>query len=208
MSRSTYFTRATMAVAATAGLIFTATPAFAIDADEGRGGPGNIYCLAPDGKIEAVTPVYREGILTPDNWYVFLHTPLGMPTPLPLYGANYSIHPTAGGTIDPTHLMELQALTQPGQTTQQSNTGDIPFVGSAFRAGDDDADDNLFTLFVGPSRDTINEICEGEFYDALGNKRPASAMNWSPKYVETADGFIQPSLPGGGNGGGGSSLSS
>lgn len=209
MSHLSHTLRITMATLATAGLSLAVLPA-ATAVDNGQGGGVPIYCLAPDGKIEAYNPIYEDGVLASHDWYLSSFTPEGMDTPLEEWGPGYAMHPTVTGTIDPSFTLNLDALPEPGQTTEQSNTGDIPFVGHGFRAGDLHSDPHVYTLYVGPSRTTITEICDDVFYDANGNERPGSEMNWGPRYVNTGGGFVDTSLPGnGGNGGGGgSSLSS
>ncbi len=208
MSRS--ISRTTLATLAAVGLTFTATPAVALAVGDGYGGHGNIYCLAPDGQVTTTNVIYQDGHPSPNTWFMFAFTPYGMETPIPLTGPDYSLHPTVGGETDTSHLMFLNALNAPDSTPQEANTGDIPFVGKAFRAGDIHSDEHLFTLFVGPSQEIINTVCEGEFHDSEGQARPASDIYWTPKYVEAAGGgYVTAPRPGnGGAGGGGSSLSS
>ena len=202
--------RITLAALAATGLALAAAPALALTVDGGYGGHGNIYCLAPDGQVTTTNIVYQDGLPFPATWYMFAFTPYGLDTPIPLTGPDYSLHPTVGGETDTSHLMFLDALYAPGSTPQEANTGDVPFVGKAFRAGDLHSDEHLFTLFVGPSQEIINDVCEGEFYNSQGQTRPAAEIHWTPKYVQAADGSYVPApLPGGGGGGGGgSSLSS
>lgn len=201
--------RIMMTALAAAGLPLTGLPA-ATAVDNGQGGGVPIYCLAPDGAIEAYNPVYEDGVLASYDWFVSSFTPQGLDTPLPEYGPGYSVHPTVAGTIDQSFTLNLEALPEPGQTTEQSNTGDIPFVGQGFRAGDLHSDPHVYTLFVGPSRQTIEDACDDIFYDSTGRERPGIEMYWAPRYLQVPDGFVDTTLPGGngGNGGGGSSLSS
>lgn len=203
--------RITLSALAAAGLALTVTPALTATAEDSGGGVP-IYCLAPDGIVLTTNTVYEDGVPSPAYWWIDAFTPYGVQTPLPLIEPEHrSMHPTMDAKIEPNFWMVLRALHDPSQTSEDSNTGDIPFVGKGIREGQYPSDDHVFTLFVGPSEETVNGPCEGRFYNADGHQRPASEIYWSPKYVPSAGGSYAPALPGGGTGGGGgggSSLSS
>lgn len=157
-----------------------ASPAAAQNSTTASGLP--VYCLAPDGVV--TPPPWETSSNTRPHWYIGLNSdPSEYVGDVITYrtGANYGPHPTAFGSMDEHGTLTFAALDDPGSTTAQSNTGDIRFFGIKFRNESGlytESPTQAFAMYIGPSRQVIEETCDGTFYDSAGYLRPAGDIYW------------------------------
>lgn len=167
------------------GLMLTIMPTTAHSATEHT---LPVYCLAPDGIV--ALPVTRDGdpVANSPYWFVGLHSdPTEDVSSFLSYreGEDFGIHPSGFGSMTEEQDLTFDALGFAGSTTAESNTGDIRFLGIAFRNEHSlyvQDDIPAFHMYIGPSAQIITSRCAGIFHDAFGVQQEASEIYWTPAY--------------------------